>query len=86
MRIAYPLNSATYPSMVELDIFLYTGTTYNKTVLSRGSNDLNGSGNVWLSAGLFSNTSAINSVKLIAPGGNNFYAGATATLYGIKCA
>jgi hypothetical protein len=83
MRIAYPLNSATIPSMVELDFFSYTGSTF-KTVLSRGSNDLNGSGNVWRSVGLFRSTSAITSIKLIAPGGNNFYAGATVSLYGIK--
>jgi len=82
MRIAYPLNS-TSPSLVELDLFSYSGST-NKTVLSRGSNDLNGSGNVWRSVGLWRNTAAINSIKLIAPGGNNFYAGAKVSLYGIK--
>lgn len=86
MRIAYPINSASSPSLVELDVFQYTNTSYQKTVLSRASNDLNGSGNVWVSAGLFSSTSAITSIKLIAPGANLFYAGARVSLYGIKAA
>ena len=86
MRIAYPLNSSTIPSIVQLDVFQYTNTSYHKTVLSRASNDISGSGNVWLSAGMWSNTSAINRIDLIAPGGGFFYSGATATLYGIKAA
>ena len=85
MRIAYPLNS-TNPSMVELDVFQYTNTSYYKTVLSRASNDLNGSGNSWVSVGLWSSTAAINRIDLLAPGANLFYAGARVTLYGIKAA
>jgi hypothetical protein len=82
MRIGYPLNSTT-PSLVELDIFSYTSSGY-KTVLSRLSNNLNGSGHSWRNVGLWRNSSSVSSIKLLAPGGSLFYAGATVTLYGIK--
>ena len=61
------------------DIFSYAGST-NKTVLTTGSVDLNGSGEVERIVGLWRNTSAITTVTL----NGSFGAGTTATLYGIK--
>lgn len=85
MLVGYPLNSSTIPSLAEIDIFDYRGSNY-KNVLSKLSSDLNGTGNVWRSVGLYASTSTITSITLIAPGGGTFYAGAQVSLYGIKAA
>ena len=73
--------SSTVPTLYEFDIFSYAGSTY-KTMLSKASEDKNGSGTVALFVTLWRSTSAINSVSFI--NGNTFAAGTTATLYGIK--
>lgn len=67
-----------------VDIFSYGGST-NKTVLIQGSQDLNGSGNVYRGVGLWRSTSAITSVIIYGENGS-FATGTTATLYGIKAA
>lgn len=70
------------PSMFKTHFFSYAGTT-NKTVLSEGSNDKNGSGIVNRLVGLWRNTSAITTIS------GTTFAGTltgTATLYGIKAA
>jgi hypothetical protein len=72
----------TTPTLVTLDIFSYAGSTF-KTCLGTGSYDLNGSGSVERSVGLFRDTTAISSVTLRI-GGVNWEIGTTATLYGIK--
>ena len=74
--------SSTNPSLIELNVFSYTGST-NKTTLVAASNDFNGSGTVFRSVSLWRNTSAINAVKVFASGTYNFATGTTATLYGI---
>jgi hypothetical protein len=66
--------------LITLDIFSYSGST-NKTTLATYSGDNAGSGYVSRAVGLWRNTAAITSVKLV---GGNFAAGTTATLYGIK--
>lgn len=77
-------NAATSPNwnLCTMDIFSYTGST-NKTILTNGSNDKNGSGTVEVAVNLWRNTSAVNSVTLLAWNGINFNTGTTATLYGI---
>ena len=65
------------------DIFSYAGSTY-KTCLITANGDANGSGGVDYNVGLWRSTSAINSVKIYNT--NNWAAGTTATLYGIKAA
>lgn len=74
--------STTVPTMVEIDIFSYNGST-NKTTLCRFSGDLNGSGATDSSVSLWRQTSAISTI-LLYPSGGTFSVGTTATLYGIK--
>jgi len=71
----------TIPVMVTLDLFSYTGST-NKTCLLTVSQDLNGSGSVERSVGLWRSTSAVNNIEIYAST-STFAAGTTATLYGI---
>jgi hypothetical protein len=79
----FPLaGSTTIPMAISVDIFSYANSTF-KTGLMQTHADLNGSGLVISSVGLWQNTSAITSVKL-EPQTNNFNANTTATLYGIK--
>lgn len=73
--------STTNPIMLTADIFSYAGST-NKTVLCTGSADMNGSGGVERSVGLWRSTSAITSVTLNART-TTWKIGTTATLYGI---
>lgn len=76
--------SSTVPTMHTVDIFSYAGSTY-KTGLSTSSADLNGSGAIDRSVGVWLNTAVITSV-LLKPSAGNWNAGTTATLYGIKAA
>ena len=73
---------STTPCLLTYDVFSYAGTTF-KTVLFSQHNDQNGSGVVSPAVGLWSSTSAINSISLTAST-STFAAGTTATLYGIK--
>ncbi len=75
------LGLTSQPGFFSYDIFNYGGST-NKTVLITTSADLNGSGYVYRTVGLWRSTSVITSVKLYASTGN-LAAGTTATLYGI---
>ena len=72
----------TSPAMATIDVFSYAGAT-NKSVLSTGAGDLNGSGQVETAASLWRSTAAITSIKLFLAGGNNFATGTIATLWGI---
>jgi hypothetical protein len=74
----------TLPALMEVNIFSYAGSTF-KTVLSRVSNDQNGSGATDSVVGLWRSTSAITTVYVFAAGGS-LQTGTTATLYGIKSA
>lgn len=73
--------STTIPILYEIDLFSYANST-NKTILSRGSGDKNGSGIVDRAVGLWRNTATVNSLTLLSSA-NNFATGTTATLYGI---
>jgi len=84
MYFALPANTSdTIPSFYAIDIFSYAGST-NKTCLINCSLDENGSGFTLSSVGLWRSTSAITSVTLSSNATNNWKAGTTATLYGIK--
>lgn len=67
-----------------IDIHDYANTSKNKTIRSFGGYDLNGSGQIFLSSGLWLSTSAINSITIQPQTGNGFYVGSTFALYGIK--
>ncbi len=71
--------------MLTIDIFSYAGSTY-KTTLTNKSADENGAGSVANAVHLWQTTSAINEVSIRSTLGNNYNAGTTATLYGIKAA
>jgi hypothetical protein len=71
--------STSLPVFLTWDIFSYAGSTF-KTALGESSSDLNGSGQVSRSVGLWRSTSAITSVELSGP---EMAIGTTATLYGI---
>tara|TARA_R110000822_G_C14906464_1_gene449642 strand:+ start:29 stop:520 length:492 start_codon:yes stop_codon:yes gene_type:complete len=79
----YVLNLASGSVLGEIDIFSYAGSTY-KTTLSALSHDMNGTGQVARTVGLWRSTSAITSVNIRS--GSNWPVGTTATLYGIKAA
>jgi hypothetical protein len=74
--------STTIPMLSITDIFSYAGSTF-KTGLMETSADLNGSGQVIRSVGLWQNTAAITSIKLEVQT-HNWNIGTIATLYGIK--
>jgi len=71
----------TYPTFQDVNIFSYAGST-NKTLLTRSSQDKNGSGQIYNIVGLWRSTSAITSIS-IKPQTSTIAAGTTATLYGI---
>ena len=66
-----------------VQIMNYANTTTNKTAIIR--NDVT-TGLVDVSAWLWRSTAAINSISLAVPTSNNWIAGSTFTLYGIKAA
>jgi hypothetical protein len=69
-------------ALYTFDFMSYAGSTY-KTFLVTGSTDQNGSGAVERSVQLWRSTSAITSLNFY-PATNQFAAGSTFTLYGIK--
>jgi hypothetical protein len=71
-------------ALYEIDFFNYAGSTY-KTFLVAGSTDQNGSGATERSVQLWRSTSAITSLNFF-PASNEFAAGSTFTIYGIKAA
>ena len=76
--------TSTIPGLATVDVFSYAGST-NKTALTTGNSDLNGSGGLSRRVGLWRSTSAINSVTLydVTSTSNYFTSGSTITLYGI---
>ena len=66
-----------------IDIHDYTNTSRNKTVRTFSGYDANGSGEVWLSSGFMTSTSALTSIE-ITGGGDPFAANCVFALYGIK--
>ena len=68
---------------VVIDILDYASTSKNKTTRALGGRDLNGSGAVTLSSGVWLSTSAINSITLYVINGS-FVQNSSFALYGIK--
>jgi hypothetical protein len=86
-RVGIPLDAAfgipnTQWALWTADVFSYAGST-NKTALTTGSNDNNGSGATFRNVGLWRSTSAITRLDL-SVSGITFSIGTIATLYGIK--
>ena len=76
--------STTVPSFFKANLQSYSGSTY-KTCLVEYAGDLNGSGTVNRTVGMWRSTSAINQVLIrSANGAQTMAAGTTITLYGIK--
>ena len=67
-----------------IDILDYANTNKYKTLRSLGGVDLNGSGEMHLDSGLWQNTNAITSIKLVPNVGPNFVQYSHFALYGIK--
>lgn len=66
------------------DILDYTNTNKYKTVRTLEGNDSNGSGFVFLSSGLWSNTGALNTLRVYSKDALNIAANSHFALYGIK--
>lgn len=64
-----------------LDVHDYASTTKNKVIRTISGNDQNGAGNIYLTSGLWLNTSAITSLTLFS---STNYLNTTFALYGIK--
>lgn len=67
-----------------IDILDYKNTNKYKTFKALGGADLNGSGNVHLTSGLWMSSSAITNIDFFTNGGFNFVQHSTFALYGIK--
>lgn len=65
-----------------IQIFNYSNTNVNKTVISTGGQT---GGFMKITTGLFRSTSAITSIKLF-PGSGSYDSGSTFTIFGIKAA
>jgi len=78
-------NAANVMGGYIVDILDYTNATKNKTIKSFSGCDLNGSGNVYLTSGLWLNTNAVSTITIDA-GGIFFTTSSTFALYGIKAA
>ena len=76
-------NASTFSGFV-LDILDYASTSKNKTMRSLSGYDLNGSGDIRLSSGLWMSTSAVTSITLRDAGGSNLQQHSTFALYGIR--
>jgi hypothetical protein len=65
-------------------ILNYANATTYKNILTRNALDQNGSGAVQLTCNLLLSTSAVTSLNIINDGSNNWAAGSTFALYGIR--
>jgi hypothetical protein len=83
-KIFFPLTqgSTTAPCVGVMDILDYANTNKYKTTRQLEGYDVNGSGNVSITSGLWMNTSAITSISIAAVGTFNQYS--SFALYGIK--
>ena len=80
-------NNTVYPLVGVVDIVDYASTSKNKTVRQFVGNNDNGAGNgpyVAITSGLWINTSAISSIKFFNGSSENWAAGSTVSLYGVK--
>jgi len=76
-----PSIASTYGASI-IDIHNYTSTTQNKTVRAFMGRDQNGTGEVYLSSGVWLSTAAVTSLTIFCSG--NFTTASSFALYGIK--
>jgi len=76
-------NTANLQTNIIINFQNYSNTTNNKTSISRYNHSTKAAQET---VGLWSNTSAINQIRLTAAGGSNFNTGSIFTLYGIAAA
>ena len=77
------LTSSTGFATVTIDILNYANTSTYKTILFRGAQDLNGSGQTYLNVSLKKLTSAVTSLVINSNDGN-YSVGSTFELFGIR--
>jgi hypothetical protein len=85
-RVSYigqAVSTANVGGVSIVDVLDYASSTKNKTVRSFTGWDINGSGEVRLTSGVWMNTTAVNSLSIINLG-DNFATTTTVALYGIK--
>jgi len=75
--------SGSYTGLGIIDILDYANTNKNKTMRALSGNDLNGSGSIKLTSGLWMNTAAINTITL-TPLSTPFSQYSSFALYGVK--
>jgi hypothetical protein len=75
--------TTAYPTVGITDILDYSNTNKYKTVRTLAGSDGNGSGEIQFTSGLFSNTSSITSLTVIASAGT-FTQYSQFSLYGVK--
>lgn len=76
------ITSSVYGAVI-VDILDYASSTKNKTLFSLGGYDANGSGQIWLTSGLWVNTEPITSIK-IYPESGDILQHSSFALYGVK--
>ena len=81
--VQYQSGTSTTQSNITINVMNYSNTTTHKTAICRGNNIAYGTDATVV---LWRNTNAITSILLKQRGSNNFSAGSTFTLYGIKAA
>lgn len=81
-----PANSATASTFGNCEIYIpnYAGSDNKSVSVDIVTEDNATLAYAYLTAGLWSNSAAITSIKLLLPNGGNFVQHSTATLYGIK--
>jgi len=83
-RIAGANAGASIFGAIYIDILDYANTNKFKTARSIGGADNNGSGEIYLTSGLWRSTSAITSLTLYPGVGTNFVQYSSFALYGIR--
>jgi hypothetical protein len=81
-RVTASSAAANVMGVTIIDIIDYSSTTKNKTFTSYSGHDQNGSGDLWLTSGLWISTAAINRIDLVI--GGNWTTQTQIALYGIK--
>jgi hypothetical protein len=81
-RVTAASAAANIMGVTIIDIVDYASTTKYKTFRSFSGHDQNGSGDLWITSGLYMSLTAINRVDLVI--GGNWTTATTIGLYGIK--
>jgi hypothetical protein len=77
--------NATYPTSLVIHFLNYKNSIHNKTALTRGGIDRNGSGNTAITASTLLSTSPITTIRISSFWAGTYWTvGSTFTLYGIR--